>query len=262
MAHASTGQVASTLIETSGPTALTMSSIADGEILYRSGTTIDGQVLAKAAEDYWKGWAASKLGVAPQSMRWWWDDFNVACGADTQEWTRNVTGGTAITPVTGSVWRFATDTTASKVSRAFRAAYAAPMLAGGTADKFVYGGRFAITTATDAQTIARLGAIDGSANVLSGGIGSFGGATYAVVAPNGGAPTIDTGVSVDTAYHAFAIYLTAKALQVYVDGSLVGSSADAWWNTAWSPIVGAENGLTAANRVMDLDYVFVGTVRA
>lgn len=40
----------SVLRETGGPTNLTMASVADGELLFRSGTTVDGQPLATQAE--------------------------------------------------------------------------------------------------------------------------------------------------------------------------------------------------------------------
>lgn len=194
------------------------------------------------------------------SLGWMFDDF-IQEGLTLSGWNPFVSNSGALaTVVAGSgsgIIRLSTGATANSIAAESTTPGAVSNV---STARWYHASRFRITTTPDANTIAAAGLLNlaNSKSLLCGFNGSLNPTQFALQTDGNFTGTSTTfGVAVDTAFHVFEMYGQGSAVaRARLDGGAeismtqVSAPADALFTSFQ-----VRNGATAANQVLEMDWV-------
>ncbi len=241
-----------TALRESGGTLLSLASVADGELLVRSGSTIDGLAQSSLAGTYdWFSYQGNRakalLGLTAATFEWAGDPF---AHATMWSWT----GGSGITNRHGG-------NLTPRGGSAF--AYSSTSLINSTTKKWAFAGRFGHTGAVPAApNYFQVGFDNGSASAWAMcGFDIDANATkYAALLYDGVASqTIASTVSIDTSLHDFFMAWDGTSLHFGVDTeTLIVTAAPARLKTN-THMLGAILARSSINSACVVDAFAFGT---
>lgn len=223
-----------------------------------------GPGIVRSIQDHWTREAGEVLGISPQNLGVFFDDFNkTATTADIDGWLSGVANtGAASFPTTlkGGVVQLTTGATASSEMQIYGVENTTHTP---VSNKFYFACRTKITTATDAVAICTSGLREAGTNssIVVGFIGALDASNFVIAIDGlrGAATATSMGVAKDTAWHTWEIWSPANGTyKARVDGGSVVSVTPAAAPTA-SMFLNHEvlNGATAAARTMQVDWTIL-----
>lgn len=252
------------LIETSGPTTLTVGAAPDPSTLYRSGSTIVG--LLQRTEQIYTARALSELAITSGEYFADFNDFTAATAAAVSlpGWALTVAGSgastTSLANGKGGVVKLSTGATGSSAALQQRYGMQLGRMA---VDKWFAAMRFKLDTTVNNLGKAMMFFVDiaGTKTLAMGAVGPLNSTNFVVQydGDTDAGSVLDLAVALDTSWHVIEMWAAASTtIKARIDGgtTISATMASASASAIDNQKLWVSNGATTADRAMTVDWVF------
>lgn len=210
--------------------------------------------------------AITSAGIQPSRAAVFWDDFEYQINAAAMaKWVQSQSGtGGYVSGGGDDIGWWVTVSTGATAGSSTVPGGGNPLITNSTTKRWYIAARFKVATAVDAQAVVAVGMDEGTNSVMIGVVGGL--STTNFVVQHSGLRT-GTAISlsaIDTSTHVFEMWSPGTA---QICGRMDGGAVSCGTQTtavALSPYqrIWVQNGTTAANRAMHVDWFIAATERS